>query len=354
MKKLIVLVIILIIFLGAWSIIYPALPLKKITSPVPVEEKVKIVTEESVITDIVGKVEASVVTVGVEEGVLQEQNIGSGFILSEDGLVVTNKHVVAAQIKYKVITFDGKKFNVEKIYRDVANDIAILKITPVADSKLTPVELGDSAKLKVGQLVVAMGTPLGEFRGSVTKGIISGLGRGIQTGSPFAGYIEQLDNVIQTDAAINPGNSGGPLINSAGQVIGINTAIASGAQNIGFAIPIDVVRESLKNFNETGKFSRPYLGVAYKIVTRDLAILNELPEGAFVQKVGENGPAQKANVKAGDIITKIDGQKVTAKEAETLAVLIAKKKIGDSAKLSLWREGKALEVTAVLQEAPGE
>lgn len=376
MRKLIVLLAILILFLGFWSVLFPSV--SKLTqdlskkSPVPAEEKVKIVTEESVVTDIVDNVGPAVVTVGVEQKVLQinpfdpfgifrtpgnqgkqqEQNIGSGFIVDAGGLIVTNKHVVSSAGKYKVITSDGKKYDVAKIYRDPTNDIAILKINPPSDG-LKTVELGDSGKLKVGQFVVAIGTALGEFRNTVTTGVISGLGRGITAGNPFEGYVERLDDVIQTDAAINPGNSGGPLVNSSRQVIGINTAVASGAQNVGFAIPINVVRDSLKNFNETGQFSRAYLGVAYRIVSRDLAILNEVPEGAYVQEVIDGGPADKAGIKVGDILTKIDGQKITDKDGG-LAAVISKKKVGETVKINLWRDGKALEVTATLQEAPGE
>ena len=350
--------------------------------PAPGEkESVKIVSEESVVIDIVEKVSPSVVTVGVEQRVLQidpldpfgffqrpreggrrEQDIGSGFIISSDGLIVTNKHVVSSTGKYKVIISDGTKYDVVRIYRDPANDLAILKINPSAHSTgsgqagsgqvLKPVELGDSSRLKVGQLVVAMGTPLGEFRGSVTKGIISGLGRGIETGSPFEGFVERLDNVIQTDAAINPGNSGGPLVNSSAQVIGVNTAIASGAENIGFAIPINVVKEALDNFNKTGGFSRPYLGVSYIMVTRRMALANAIPEGAYVESVVEGGAASDAGVEADDILTKIDGEKIN--EENTLAKAIANKKVGQAIKLTVWRDEKELELTATLGETPEE
>lgn len=338
---------------------------------------VKVIDEESIVIEIVEKVTPSVVTVGIEQrivefdpfdpfgmlrrprsGTTHEQDIGSGFVVSADGLIVTNKHVVSTQGKYKVVVSDGTKYDVVNIYRDPSNDVAILKINA---NGLKPVEMGDSSKLKVGQLVVAMGTPLGEFRGTVTKGIISGLGRGIQAGSPFEGMAEQLDDVIQTDAAINPGNSGGPLVNSGAQVIGVNTAVASGAENIGFALPIDVVKDALDNFNKTGQFSRPYLGVSYQMVTRRLSLAREIPEGAYVDEVVEGSPAEKAGVKPDDIITKIDGQKIT-EESGGLAKAIAGKKIGQSVKLTVWREalgtsegeGKEIELTATLAEAPGE
>ena len=231
----------------------------------------KIVSEESVVIKVAEEASPSVVTVSVEtpaRRVLQlnpfggfssrveggtPQDIGTGFIVSQDGLIVTNKHVVSAgdEAKYKVITKDDKEYEVTQISRDPANDIAILKIEATG---LKPVELGESSNLKVGQFVVAIGTALGEFRHTVTTGVISGLGRGITAGSVFEGYVERLDNVIQTDAAINPGNSGGPLLNSAGQVIGINVAIAQDAQNVGFAIPVDTLKSALNQYNSAGGF----------------------------------------------------------------------------------------------------
>ncbi len=361
MRKLIVLIIVLLIFLGVWNGISKNKRFTVETS----KEKVRIVSEESVVVDIVEKVSSSVVTVGIEQRVVdidpfdifrrpqavkQEQDIGSGFIVSSEGLIVSNKHVVGSAGKYKVITSDGKKYDVESIYRDPANDIAIVKIRAQG---LKKVEMGDSSKVKVGQLAVAVGTPLGEFRGSVTRGIISGIGRGITAGSPFQGFVERLDNVIQTDAAINPGNSGGPLVNSSGQVIGVNTAIASGAENIGFAIPINVVKDALSNFNKTGGFVRPYLGVAYRMISRDLAILNELPEGAYVQEIVEGSAAAKAGIQEGDIITKFDGKKITEKDGG-LAGIISKKKVGDTVAITVWRESETLEIKATLETAPDQ
>ncbi len=370
MRKLVILLVVLVAFLAVWSVVWERFIPPKIITPQP-QEKVKVVDEESVVVEVVEKVTPSVVTVGVERKILEfdpfdpfgilrrpkeqgsrDQDIGSGFIVSSDGLIVTNKHVVSTQGKYKVVTSDGQKHDVLRIYRDPANDIAILKINPSADG-LKPVEVGDSSKLKVGQLVVAVGTPLGEFRGTVTKGIISGLGRGIEAGSPLEGFVERLDNVIQTDAAINPGNSGGPLVNSAGQVIGVNTAIASGAENIGFAIPINVVKEALDNFQKTGGFSRPYLGVSYKIITRQLSIVNEIPEGVYTVEVIEGSAADKAGVKTGDIITKIDGVKISDDNGG-LVKIISGKKVGDVVKLTVWRNEKELELKATLGETPEE
>ena len=311
-------------------------------------------TEESVVIDVVDRVSPAVVTVGITQtkrigDILEfnpfdpfspfqrkpgksqklEQDIGSGFIVGSDGLIVTNKHVVEMpDATYRVITKDDKTYEIKKIYRDPSNDLAILKIDPSAGSgrELPTVEMGDSDKIKVGQMAIAIGTALGEFRHTVTTGVISGVGRGIDAGSPFEGSAERLDNVIQTDAAINPGNSGGPLLNSAGQVVGVNTAVSSQGQNIGFALPINVVKEALANFNATGQFNRPFLGVQYRMIPRQTAILNEIPEGAYVQEVVKDGPADKAGLKAEDIITNIDGLKLDDKN--DLAKAISKKKSG--------------------------
>lgn len=340
------------------------------TTQVPNGQSVRVTNEESVVIDAVDKVSPAVVTVGITKtrrvgdifeinpfdpfspfrqrpGKTQklEQDIGSGFVVGSDGLIVTNKHVVAdTDAKYRVITKDDKTYDAVKIYRDPVNDIAIVKI---AASGLAMVELGDSSKIKVGQLAIAIGTALGEFRHTVTTGVISGVGRGIQAGSPFEGYVERLDNVIQTDAAINPGNSGGPLLNSSGQVIGINTAVSQEGQNIGFAIPINVVKDALTNFNSTGQFNRPFLGVRYKTVSKDLAVLNDIPEGAYVMEVVDGSPAGKAGVAAEDIITKIDGTRLTGDNAE-LAKIIGKKKVGDTLTLTVWRDGKEISIKAIL------
>jgi S1-C subfamily serine protease len=336
----------------------------------------KVLTEESIVIDVAEKVSPSVVTVSITKKQLIvdpfmdpfgffripgsgrsetiEQDIGSGFVISGDGLVVTNKHVVSdISSKYKVISKDDQEFEVKKIYRDPANDLAILQIDPGENSgqALIPIDLGGSNNLKVGQFVIAIGTALGEFRHTVTTGVISGLGRGIQAGDPFGGMVEQLDNVIQTDAAINPGNSGGPLLNSVGQVIGVNVAVAGGgAENVGFAIPIDIVKESLENFNTTGKFSRAFLGVRYQMISRESALLNEVPEGAYVIEVITDSAASKAGVLEADILTKIEGIEVKVKDGG-LAAVISKKKVGERVSLEVWRDGEFLNLQATLEEA---
>lgn len=336
------------------------------------QETVKIVSEESAAIDVFKEVSPSVVTVAIQQTLSrhgtcdpfdpfcffsppssnrlpsQPQNIGTGFVVTNDGMIVTNKHVVSqTDAKYQVISSDNKKYAVTKIYRDPANDIAIIKIDA---SGLRPVEMGESSKLVVGQMTFAIGTPLGEFRNSITKGIISGLGRGIQAGDPFAGYVENLDNVIQTDAAINPGNSGGPLVNSSGQVIGINVAVAQQGQNIGFAIPIDVVKDSLDNFNKTGQFVRPFLGVRYRMIGRRTALLNSVPEGAYVDEIVSSSPAEKAGVQSGDIIVKISGQALKG-DSDSLSKIVSHAKVGDAVDLEIWRDGDILHLKATLDEA---
>lgn len=321
-----------------------------------------IVNEESTVIDVAEKVSPSVVTVGIKTVVSDnqgmfgmgpnnnnEQDIGSGFIIGSDGLIVTNKHVVSdTGGEYKVITKDGKSYDVQKIYRDPANDLAILKISATG---LQPVEMGDSGKLKVGQFAIAIGTALGEFRHTVTTGVVSGIGREITAGSPMEGEVEQLNNVIQTDAAINPGNSGGPLLNSAGQVIGINTAVSRQGQNIGFAIPINVVKSAIDNFNKTGQFSRPFLGVRYQMINVATALRVQVPQGAYISQVLDGSPAGKAGLADQDIITKIDGKAINGSDQSAIANVIAGHKIGDKISVEYWRNGDTKTVIVTLEEA---
>jgi S1-C subfamily serine protease len=326
----------------------------------------KVLSEESIVIDVTERVSPSVVTVSIErpqrrilefnpfggfssrfEGG-QPQDIGTGFIVSEDGLIVTNKHVVSdVEASYKVVTKDDKEYDVVEISRDPSNDLAVLKIEA---SGLQAVEMGDSKVLKVGQFVIAIGTALGEFRHTVTTGVVSGLGRGITAGSVFEGSVEQLDDVIQTDAAINPGNSGGPLLNSAGQVVGVNVAVAAGAENVGFAIPINIVKDALESFNKTGSFaSKPFLGIEYQMVTKQSAILNEVPEGAYVVNVVEGSPAEAAGIQSDDIITKLDGEDIKEDDGG-LSEVIGKKKAGQSVSLEIWRDGEELQLNVTLSE----
>lgn len=336
----------------------------------------KILTEESVVTEVAERVSGGVVTVSYkrETSVMQQYfldpfgmfrgtrpsgeveteqvDIGSGFIVDKSGLVVTNKHVVSmgSPSDYKVVLKDDSEHQVEKIWRDPVNDLAILKIS---GGEFSAIEMGDSDRLKVGNFVVAIGTALGEFRHTVTTGVISGLGRGITAGDGLS-MSEELKNVIQTDAAINPGNSGGPLLNSAGQVIGVNVAVSQGANNIGFALPINIVKDSLKNFNETGQFDRPFFGVRYQMVSKEqglpaqAGILNNVPAGAYVIEVVTDSSADVAGLEKGDIIVKFEGKSVAEVEGG-LVELLTKKKIGDKVEVELWRNNKSQKVQVELK-----
>lgn len=271
-----------------------------------------------------------------------EQDIGTGFVVSEaEGLVVTNRHVVAdLTATYTLIDSNDNKYEVTKIYRDPVNDLAILQTTarlPALKAATDPV--------RVGQTVIAIGTALGEFRQTVTTGVVSGLGRGIEASTGLYS-VERIDNLIQTDAAINPGNSGGPLLNSRGEVIGVNVAVAA-AENIGFAIPISVVEESLRNFAATGKFDRPFLGIRYKLINKDTALLNDVPEGAYVLEVIAGSTAEKSGLQPRDIVVRIDGKSVT-EASGGLSAMINTKKIGDSVTIEYWRNGTMQTATAIL------
>lgn len=263
-----------------------------------------------------------------------QKDIGTGFVV-QGGFIITNRHVVSdTNAEYTVIDYQDTAYAVSSIYRDPGNDLAILKI----DGNSLPVlELGDSDQIRVGEGVIAIGTALGEFRHTVTTGVISGLGRGLSATSGLD--IESLENVIQTDAAINPGNSGGPLINFNGQVIGVNVAVSSAAQNIGFAIPINAVKSSLDNFNRTGQFDRPFLGVRFRTISEQAASFNDVPQGAYIVEVVEGSSAAEAGLQAGDIVTEFDGQNIQQSDAN-LAELINQKKIGDQIALTYWREGQ--------------
>ncbi len=376
MKRLLILLAVLVGIAVIWEAASRYIPqvrnLTERTEIVPPTSNTRVLREENLVIDVVKEVGPSVVTIGIRSTTgssptdpfslffgqqpLPEDDesdgidyIGSGFAIDRDGLIVTNKHVVSESTReYVVVNDQGESFEVERIYRDPLNDIAILQIQ---GGNLPPVEMGDSSQLQVGQFVIAIGTALGEFRNTVTTGVVSGLGRGITAGSPFQGFVERLDNVIQTDAAVNPGNSGGPLLNSAGQVIGVNTAVAAGGQNIAFTIPINVVKDSLENFNETGQFNRPFIGVAYTMISPQSAEANDVPQGALVQEVVEGSPAQGAGIQEGDIITQIDGERVTDANGG-LAGAIANKRVGDSITIQYYRNGETGRVQLNLGNAP--
>jgi len=265
----------------------------------------------------------------------QERSLGSGFVISADGYILTNAHVVEGADEIKVRLSDGQTFTATVKGVDAKLDLALLKID--AGNHLPVARLGDSASLKVGEWVMAIGNPFG-LEQTVTVGIVSAKGRVIGAG-PY-------DDFIQTDASINPGNSGGPLFNTAGEVIGINTAIVASGQGIGFAIPINAAKSILPQLKETGQVTRGWLGVSVQGMTAELAESFGLSEakGALVAEVIKDSPAEKAGINRGDIILRFDGQEIDA--LNDLPRLVAATQVGKEVKLSVYRNGKSLEIKA--------
>jgi len=291
---------------------------------------------------------------GTEE---REVGGGSGFLVSEDGYVVTNAHVVSdAEAKYTAFLNDGSEFAAEVVATDTVLDIAVLKIEGDDFSYL---EFGDSAAIKSGQSVIAIGNALGEFRNTVSVGVVSGLSRSI-TASNGSGESEQLTNIIQTDAAINPGNSGGPLLDLSGRVVGVNVAAsAGGAENIGFALPANAVKNTVDSIRENGRVIRAYLGVRFLTINEAMQKQNGLSvdHGALVVR-GSQGelaiipgsPADKAGLEENDIILKIENEEVN--EDHPLNVVLQQYKVGDKVKLHILHDGEEKDVYATLDEAP--
>jgi serine protease Do len=301
----------------------------------------------------------------------QEQAAGTGIIISSNGLILTNRHVVPEGTTSVSITLaDGTELKDVSVLGRTSNadslDIAFLKVNNLDGHKLSPAAIGDSSAVQVGDDVVAIGNALGQFQNTVTSGIISGYGRSVQAGSSggsglgSAGDTENLDNLFQTDAAINEGNSGGPLVNLNGQVIGINTAIAGGAQNVGFSIPINDVRGLINQVLKTGKFSRPYLGVRYIPLTADVANQYNLSvqNGAYVApavdaavpSVVAGSPAESAGLQEKDIITEIDGTKID--QTHSLTSLLDQHQPGDKVSLTIVRASDTQKIDVTLGTAP--
>lgn len=297
----------------------------------------------------------------VRENGTEEREVGggSGFIVSNDGMIVTNRHVVEdEEARYSVLLNDGTSYQAEVLARDPQLDIAILKIAEPLQSQLTFVRFGDSEALRLGETVIAIGNALAEFRNSVSVGVVSGLARSV-TATDRMGRSEQLDQVIQTDAAINPGNSGGPLLNIKGEVIGVNVAASRGADNIGFALPAHVVKQVVESVSEHGRIIRPFLGVRYVMVNERIAEANDLPfeYGALVLSgrgeaeaaVSPGSPAANAGIDENTIILSIDGVEL---RDTALATVLRTKSVGEELELRLWQNGEERVVSVVLVEAP--
>jgi serine protease Do len=316
------------------------------------------IDESSAVINAVSDAMPAVVTIqSRSEGIFGgSSGVGSGFIYNPNGWILTNKHVVEGANELTVVLNDSRELPARVYGVDTLTDLAIVKV----DARNLPtIQLGNSAELEPGQLAIAIGNPLGTFENTVTTGVISGLGRQIQAGGATQTSSEQLNNLIQTDAAINPGNSGGPLLNSAGQVIGVNTAVSQEAQGIGFAIPIDVARPIAELAVAGAPIERPWIGVYYQPVTKQLAQEQDLPVDSGVV-IGSNSPdvpavfpdspAARAGLQDGDIIVAIDGDPITA--TSDLATHILPHQPGDQVVLRVLRGSSTREVTVTLGTLP--
>lgn len=290
----------------------------------------------------------------------EEVGGGSGFFVSSDGLIVTNKHVVdQTGATYTVFTNDGKKYDAKVIAKDPVLDIALIKINPAAGQTFPYLTLGDSDTLQLGQSVIAIGNALGEYRNTVSVGVVSGLSRSITAGDD-SGNSEVLDHVVQTDAAINPGNSGGPLLDLSGNVIGVNVAIAEGSQNVGFALPINSVKSAIESVEKTGKIIRPYLGVRYVPIDAAMQAANNLSvdygvlvkQGATASDLAviPGSPADKAGIVENDIILDADGVKLD--DTNSLSDIIRGKNVGQTITLTILHKGVQKNVQVTLEAAP--
>ena len=358
----------LALVLGVTSIVYAVMGYQKASQPLTIlnsgaDGNAANFVEGS-IADVVDKLSKSVVSIVTSTKAANSYfarnyssvgAAGTGIIVTSDGYILTNKHVIDGASSISVVLDDGTTFdNVEVAAVDSLNDIAFLKIKDV--SNLTPATLGDSKTIKTGQQVIAIGNALGQYQNTVTSGVVSGTGRSLMASDSTGTMVEKLSDMIQTDAAINSGNSGGPLINAAGQVIGINTANSSSAENMGFAIPIAAAKGMLAQLIEKGEAKRAYVGVYTTDITADVAKEYNLPVnyGAYLYTTGGNyssivsgSPAEKAGLKNKDIITAVNGVKIG--EAGSLSTLIAEYKPGDTVQLTVLRDGKEIGVNVTLE-----
>jgi 2-alkenal reductase len=315
------------------------------------------IDESNAVISAVAKVAPAVVTIQSASG--GAAGSGSGFIFNADGWILTNRHVVEGAQALNVVLNDGREFSAELYGIDTLTDLAIIKIN--ADEPLPAAPIGTSDGLEPGQLAIAIGNPLGSYENTVTTGVVSGLGRQITAADATSTSAERLNNLIQTDAAINPGNSGGPLVNSAGQVIGINTAVSTNAQGLGFAIPIDVAKPIMQQALDGQELTRPWIGIFYQPVDPGIAAEQNLSVdyGALISSatsgtsaVFPNSPAADAGLQEGDVILQFDGTRIDADN--DLATLILPHKPGDSVTLLILRDGQQREVQVTLGTLPAQ
>jgi serine protease Do len=340
----------------------------------PVAPKPQVVSEEERIIALVAKTSPAVVSILAEQkatnstynvgsdgtitpdssatGTYEESGRGTGFLVSADGMIVTNRHVVDDRSgKYTVFLADDRQFDASILDIDPVNDLALIRIDATG---LPYLQVAPTDTERVGEDVVAIGNALGKYSNTVTRGILSGVNRSLEADDPRNGAVEQLDDMLQTDAAINSGNSGGPLLNSAGLVIGVNTAVETSGSDLGFAIPASEVRSDLSSYARYGSISHPRLGVRYVMVTPEVVKEDKLTVkyGALVTAdpdlpaVVPNGPADKAGVKPNDIILEVDGKKLEGQW--TLAKAIGARNIGDWVKLKVLHGDVTLNLSALL------
>ncbi|CAG1022925.1 putative serine protease PepD [Patescibacteria group bacterium] len=356
-------------------------PLSELTGSI-INQDIRVTNQQEAVIDVVNKASSSVVSIVVSKDVPVLENYdpfleyfgiprndsdsattekrevaaGTGFVISEDGMIITNRHVVEDDsAEYTVIFKDDTKYTAKVLARDTLLDIAFIKIEATG---LAPLAFGSSKDLQVGQTVVAIGNALGEFSNTVSSGIVSGIGRNIVATDALGQNAEQLFDVIQTDASINSGNSGGPLLDLDGNVIGVNVAVASNAQGIGFAIPSDIVVDLLSRLSAEGEIVRPKLGVRFRMITQELKEANELSvdQGALIVRgetaddlaVMPGSSADRAGLRENDIILEVEGIKLT--QSRPLNVVIQGFKVGDEVTLKVLRQGQEIEITAVLQK----
>ncbi|MFH1089589.1 MAG: trypsin-like peptidase domain-containing protein [Candidatus Uhrbacteria bacterium] len=284
---------------------------------------------------------------------LVEVGAGTGFFVTSDGYVVTNRHVVEEEDAFfTVVTLDDKEYEAKVVDIDPFFDIAILKIE---GANFPTVVFGDADNLEVGQTVIAIGNALSQYQNTVTKGVISGVNRRLETYDNLSGG-EVIEGAIQTDAAINLGNSGGPLINLLGEVIGMNTAVSSDGQGLGFAIPVNEIKQAIESVKKDGRIIRPWLGVRFLMINKEYAEAESLPVevGALIsadegdEAIVKDGPADKAGLKTGDVVTKVDGEILT--EENSLSKVVREHLSGDVLKLTVLRGEETLELLVTLEE----
>jgi len=280
---------------------------------------------------------------------------GSGFIVDKSGIIFTNRHVIDdPKAEYFVVMQNGEKFKPKILAKDNINDIAVLKINK---DNLPVVKLGDSSKIDLGEDVVAIGNALGMFKNTVSTGIVSGLSRVIMAQNNANNQKTKLKGLIQTDAAINPGNSGGPLVDITGKAIGINAAMVFGAENIGFALPINNARKDLEDINEFGRIRKPYIGIRYVSIDKELKDKFDLPTASGALVISEpdiknavipGSPAYKAGIKESDIILQVGENKVTSEN--TITDILQKFEIGEKLSIKLLRKGRKKFLKIILAE----